>query len=214
MCVCVVCVFVLVCVAVCVRVCVYVFECVCVCVRICVCVIVVVFVWLCVFVCECLCVFVCVCVFLLVSTCLFMCDARERGEQRGLADGREADQADARVARRLHVEAIAGALRPRLWPVEEQLALVLGELRPEAADVRHRLLVDLRPRHLIFDVLDLRDEGRHAALLSRRAQARESAGCRGTSAAAEDFARERGARVRGSRDGIVPPIGLRFLRIC
>ena len=59
-----------------------------------------------------------------------------------LADGREADERDARVALLLHVEALARPAARRLRV--EQLRPILDELCAQRAQVAHRRLVDLR----------------------------------------------------------------------
>eukprot|EP00966_Prymnesium_polylepis_P156202 3608793-Prymnesium_polylepis.1 len=82
--------------------------------------------------------------------------AGEGREDGRLADGREADQRHARVAHPLHLEALArpGRALGRL----EQLRAQLRELGAQDAEVAHGRLVDLRPRHLLLDVLDLVDD--------------------------------------------------------
>eukprot|EP00160_Parvularia_atlantis_P021656 Unigene9472_Nuclearia_a/m.28918 Unigene9472_Nuclearia_a/g.28918 ORF Unigene9472_Nuclearia_a/g.28918 Unigene9472_Nuclearia_a/m.28918 type:complete len:389 (-) Unigene9472_Nuclearia_a:1-1167(-) len=78
--------------------------------------------------------------------------ARDLGQQRRLAHGREADERHARVAALHHVEALA-LLPGRLGRLEQLLAQ-LGDARFEQAEVVLGRLVLLRAGHLGLDVGD------------------------------------------------------------
>ena len=82
--------------------------------------------------------------------------ARQRGQQARLADGGEADEGHAAVARLLDVEAVAAAAGRRL--LLQQGAAQLAELRLDDAEVALRRLVLLRPRVLRLQLLDLVDD--------------------------------------------------------
>lgn len=80
--------------------------------------------------------------------------ARERVEERRLADGREPEEADARVAAAAHFEAgpgAAGLARDDF----DRLALQLRKTSLQAADVAHSGFVDLSARKLFLDLGNL-----------------------------------------------------------